>query len=404
MIPRWLYPIAPLLFAASMAAADPPGRVGRISLIAGTVSLQRAQTGEWEAAALNWPVTGGDAIETWGGARAELRIGSTALRLDGDTELEFVRLDDDAIRVRLVRGSLYARIRSGEIAREFELSTAHDLAWPLAPGRYRFEADSGAISYIAYAGSLGVDSGGSSMTVHAGERAEEARRTIRLDHAHAEVTRERFHDLLGLVQAQQPVVDEHAGELVADRAMDERCRHRRIHAAGKTEDHFLVADLPADALDRLRDMVWHVPVMAAAADLMHEAREDLPALEGVRDLGVKLEAVIAARLVGDARDRRRRIARDDLETRRQAGDAVAVAHPDIEQPVARLVDAILDTREQRRMAARAQLGMAEFAHPRRLDLAAELGRHRLHPIADAQHGHAEREDARRCAWGLVLVY
>ncbi|HCX34698.1 MAG TPA: chromosome partitioning protein ParA, partial [Rhodocyclaceae bacterium] len=75
MIPRWLYPIAPLLFAASMAAADPPGRVGRISLIAGTVSLQRAQTGEWEAAALNWPVTGGDAIETWGGARAELRIG-----------------------------------------------------------------------------------------------------------------------------------------------------------------------------------------------------------------------------------------------------------------------------------------------------------------------------------------
>ena len=172
MIPRWLYPIAPLLFAASMAAADPPGRVGRISLIAGTVSLQRAQTGEWEAAALNWPVTGGDAIETWGGARAELRIGSTALRLDGDTELEFVRLDDDAIRVRLVRGSLYARIRSGEIAREFELSTAHDLAWPLAPGRYRFEADSGAISYIAYAGSLGVDSGGSSMTVHAGERAE----------------------------------------------------------------------------------------------------------------------------------------------------------------------------------------------------------------------------------------
>ena len=35
------------------------------------------------------------------------------------------------------------------------------------------------------------------------------------------------------VQAQQAVVHEHAGQLIADGAMDQRRRHRRIHAAGQ---------------------------------------------------------------------------------------------------------------------------------------------------------------------------
>ena len=43
-------------------------------------------------------------------------------------------------------------------------------------------------------------------------------------------------DLLGLALAQQPVVDEHAGELVADGALHERGGHGGVDAAGEAAD------------------------------------------------------------------------------------------------------------------------------------------------------------------------
>ena len=67
------------------------------------------------------------------------------------------------------------------------------------------------------------------------------------DELDAEVRAERALDLLALVQSQQPGVDEDAGELIADRAMHERRRDGRIHAAGESADHARVADQLADA-------------------------------------------------------------------------------------------------------------------------------------------------------------
>ncbi len=52
--------------------------------------------------------------------------------------------------------------------------------------------------------------------VHAVELAEELVFGVDADHLHAHVTGEHFHDLVAFVFAQQAVVDEHAGELVAD--------------------------------------------------------------------------------------------------------------------------------------------------------------------------------------------
>ncbi len=54
--------------------------------------------------------------------------------------------------------------------------------------------------------------------------------------------------LLGLARPQQPVVDEDAGQLVADGALDQRCRHRGVDSAGQAADHPLAADLAADGL------------------------------------------------------------------------------------------------------------------------------------------------------------
>src|SRR6185437_6426028 len=46
----------------------------------------------------------------------------------------------------------------------------------------------------------------------------------------------------------------------------------------------------------------------------------------------------------------------------------------------------------RRMPTRAHLGVTEFAHAPRFDLAAKLRGHRLHAVADAEHRNAEVPD------------
>ncbi len=53
--------------------------------------------------------------------------------------------------------------------------------------------------------------------------------------------------------------------------------------------------------------------------------------------------------------------------------------------------------EQRGMAAGAHFGIAEFAHLAVFHLAAQLRRHGLHAVADAQHRHAQLEHGLRRA-------
>ena len=60
---------------------------------------------------------------------------------------------------------------------------------------------------------------------HAGQLAEEQIARVDADHFGVELALEHFHDEVALVQAQQAVVDEHAGQLVADGAVNERGGH-----------------------------------------------------------------------------------------------------------------------------------------------------------------------------------
>ena len=64
---------------------------------------------------------------------------------------------------------------------------------------------------------------------------------------------------------------------------------------------------------------------------------------------------------------------------------------------------VLDRLEQARVAARPHLGVAELAMRARLDLAAELHRHREHAVADAEHGNAELEHRVGRAQLVLLV-
>jgi hypothetical protein len=162
------------LSALAVAADEPPGRVGRVALTQGAVSIGGDLGGEMNPAQVNWPVTSGNLLTTAVGARTELRIGSTSIRLDGDSSLEVIELDDDSIRLRLHYGSASVRVLNAEVLRGFELLTPQARVRLQQPGRVRIDTervrDTSAIS--VFDGVALVESGGSQLTVRAGKRAE----------------------------------------------------------------------------------------------------------------------------------------------------------------------------------------------------------------------------------------
>src|SRR5882724_11724440 len=73
---------------------DPPSLVGRVSYVQGNAGLQAGETTA-EQAELNRPVTIGDRVRTETHALVELSLGTSAIRLDQNTDLTVANLDDD---------------------------------------------------------------------------------------------------------------------------------------------------------------------------------------------------------------------------------------------------------------------------------------------------------------------
>lgn len=125
----------------AQAAADPPGRAGRLNHIQGTVSFSPAGTDDWVEARTTRPLTSGDRVWADRGARTELSIGSAVLRADGETSLSILELDDDNAQFELGRGTLAVHVRDVEGGERLEISTP-DLALVIdRPGDYRIQVD-----------------------------------------------------------------------------------------------------------------------------------------------------------------------------------------------------------------------------------------------------------------------
>ncbi|KON81437.1 FecR domain-containing protein [Azoarcus sp. PA01] len=169
---RLMFALPLVLLVAGSAWADPPGRVGRLALLDGEVSLRPADSRRWESASLNWPLTSGDALSTEGGSRAEIRIGSSVLRLAGSTSIDIRQLDDERIRIELERGSLAIRIRSREAAAAIEVETRDGLVVADEPGQYRVDYEDATTVLTNYrGGELDFRSEDSDVVVSEGRRA-----------------------------------------------------------------------------------------------------------------------------------------------------------------------------------------------------------------------------------------
>ena len=83
-----------------------------------------------------------------------------------------------------------------------------------------------------------------SGSVTPAQRGEEPLPRVDRDEVQLEVLAERGHDLLGLPLAQEAVVDEDAREPIAEGAVAEDRRDRRVDAARQTADDVLVGCRP----------------------------------------------------------------------------------------------------------------------------------------------------------------
>ncbi len=118
---------------------DPPGRAARLSVADGAVSFQAAGDTVWGDASLNYTITSGDRLYTDKDARAELEVGSLAIRLSDNTDLTVTNLTDHFVQLGLSAGTARLSVYELSSADTLEVDTPNGALIVIAPGDYRFD-------------------------------------------------------------------------------------------------------------------------------------------------------------------------------------------------------------------------------------------------------------------------
>lgn len=168
----WAQP-APPAGEETGGESDPPSRVARLSYLSGPVSFQPGGVNDWNAATPNRPVTTGDRLWLDDGGRAELEIGTAALRLNGHTGFSFLNLNDTTAQVQLTEGTLVARVRELDPNEVFEIDTPNLAFSVLRPGEYRIDVDAagGSTTVTVYEGEGEGTGGGQAFPLHPRQQA-----------------------------------------------------------------------------------------------------------------------------------------------------------------------------------------------------------------------------------------
>jgi len=152
---------------------DPPGRVARLNFSQGSVSFRPAGENDWVTAVPNRPMVTGDDLWADENSRAEVHVGSAAIRLGAQTGITFLTLDDNTTQIRLAQGSLILRVRHVDDDDTYEIDTPSIAFTILQQGEYRVDvSQDGSRSVVtAWHGRGHVTGGGFSYNVLAGQSA-----------------------------------------------------------------------------------------------------------------------------------------------------------------------------------------------------------------------------------------
>jgi hypothetical protein len=157
----------------AFADDDPPGRVARLNYIQGSISFQPGGESDWVQANPNRPLTTGDNLWADHDSRGELHIGSSSIRLAGETGITFLNLDDRTVQIQLAQGSMSVTVRRLDGGDDFEIDTPN-LAFTLQrPGEYRVDVDpnGNATSITVRSGEGEATGAGSEYHMDSGDRA-----------------------------------------------------------------------------------------------------------------------------------------------------------------------------------------------------------------------------------------
>ena len=152
---------------------DPPGRVARLGYLSGSVSFQPGGEGDWVDAVENRPMTIGDKLWCDRGSRAELQLGDAAIRVNENTGVSFLNLEDRTLQLQLSSGAIEVRVRQLDRDEVYEIDTPN-LAFTISqPGKYRLQAsENGDYTVVAVRDGDGEATGnGQTYTLHSGQRA-----------------------------------------------------------------------------------------------------------------------------------------------------------------------------------------------------------------------------------------
>ena len=141
-------PFAALLFSflsfAGGALADPPSIAPRLAYVSGEVSFSPAGDNHWTQARINRPLTIGDRLWADSGARAEIQLGGSVIRMRENTSLEILNLTDRLIQVRVDEGTVTLRVRRIDAGLTIEVATPNLAFTARQVGRYRIDVDGSA--------------------------------------------------------------------------------------------------------------------------------------------------------------------------------------------------------------------------------------------------------------------
>ncbi|MGH9451220.1 MAG: DUF6600 domain-containing protein [Terriglobia bacterium] len=171
----WLGVLILLACLASGSAradqGDPPSRVARLSLITGSASLQPSGVNQWSQALPNYPVTTGDRLYTDAGARAEMDLGDSAVRLSNTTDLTMANLTNQFMQLGLAQGTIRISVYQMPSGNSTEVDTPNGALTVLQDGNYRvdtFPADNATLVSV-YSGYLQLSGGGLAQTLRSGQ-------------------------------------------------------------------------------------------------------------------------------------------------------------------------------------------------------------------------------------------
>jgi hypothetical protein len=167
------YALAMALMAVVRAdSPDEAGRgVARISVINGDVSVQRGDSGDWVAAALNAPLVVQDRVLTGPGSRAEVQFDySNMVRLAANSEVRLAELDNGRYLIQLGRGTIIFRVLRDQPKADTEISTPSVSVRPVRRGVYRITVQPDGASEISVrSGEADIYTPKGSERIHSGQ-------------------------------------------------------------------------------------------------------------------------------------------------------------------------------------------------------------------------------------------